>query len=172
MFVDVSAACCTRIICSLLHMPPNKYPMVFKSLQNLAALEPETYDDLEVKYPITNPLSHAVGLIAGDLGDGIWSRVTSQHQNLMRLLVLEKHQDLDMSLNSCPEYLATIKHSACSLTQCLKGNSSKLLYLWRWKPCGTKFHNTKSSCKGFAVHKDPPFWSSVHFFPTTHRSPL
>lgn len=128
MFVDVSAACCTEIICSLLHMPPNKYLMVFKSLQNLATLEPETYNDLEVKYPITNPLSHAVALLLG-IWDGIWSRVTSQHQTLMQLLVLEKHQDLDMSLNSCPEYLATIKHSACSLTECLKGNTYKLLYL-------------------------------------------
>lgn len=50
---------------------PNKYAMAFKSLQSLAALEPETYDDLEVRYPITNPLSHAVALLLG-----IWGMVS------------------------------------------------------------------------------------------------
>lgn len=45
--------------------------MAFKSLESLAALEPETYDDLEVRYPITNPVSHAVALLLG-----IWGMVS------------------------------------------------------------------------------------------------
>lgn len=52
-------------------MTPNKYALAFKSLQSLVALEPETHDDLEVRYPITNPLSHAVALLLG-----IWGMVS------------------------------------------------------------------------------------------------
>jgi len=52
-------------------MPPNKHPLMLKSLQSLAALELETCGDLEVKYPITNPLSHAAALLPG-----IWGMVS------------------------------------------------------------------------------------------------
>lgn len=44
--------------------------MVSKILQSLADLELETYNDLEVKYPITNPLSQAIALLLG-----IWGMV-------------------------------------------------------------------------------------------------
>lgn len=145
-------------------MTPNKYALAFRSLQSLVALEPETYDDLEVRYPITNPLSHAAALLLG-----IWGMVSAAGPltNIKTSCCRSHGRNICMWIYPLTPVLNIWPQKNTLLvfrTQCLKGNAYRLLYLLRWNSCVTKFHSTTSGHKGFALHKISHFAHLRVFF--------
>lgn len=112
-------------------MTPNKYALAFRSLQSLVALEPETYDDLEVRYPITNPLSHAAALLLG-----IWGMVSAAGPltNIKTSCCHSHGRNICMWIYPLTPVLNIWPQKNTLLvfrTQCLKGNAYRLLYLLR-----------------------------------------
>lgn len=141
-------------------MTPNKYAMAFKSLQSLAALEPETYDDLEVRYPITNPLSHAVALLLGIWGmvsgTGSLTNVETSYSSSHGRSVWMWIYPLTLVLNIWPQKTILLVQNTMS--------ERKLLQSFLPLKVEIVFHNKTSCCEGFILHKTSHFAHLRVFF--------